>query len=66
MVLGQILTLWHVLEEVVASKVNIVDDLAQVFVEVGACQGNEVVQSLLGNVSLPLQLACWIFFCVIS
>ena len=56
-VLGQILTLWHVLEEVVASKVNIVDDLAQVFVEVGACQGNEVVQSLLGNVSLPLQLA---------
>ena len=55
--LGNILTLWHVLEEVVASKVNIVDDLAQVFVEVGACQGDEVVQSLLGNVSLPLQLA---------
>ena len=50
-------TLWHVLEEVVTSKVNIVDDLAQVFVEVVAGQSDEVVQGLLGNVPLPLELA---------
>ena len=49
--------MWHVLEEVVSSKVDIVNDLAQVFVEVVVGQGNKVVQSLLGNVSLPLQLA---------
>ena len=49
--------MWHVLEEVVSSKVDIVNDLAQVFVEVVVGQGNKVVQGLLGNVSLPLQLA---------
>ena len=50
-------TLWHVLEKVVTGKVDVVDDLAQVFVEVVAGKSDQVVQGLLGNVPLPLQLA---------
>jgi len=56
-VLGPLLVvaLGHVLEEVMAGQVDVVDDLAQVLLEVGVGQVLEVVQSVLGNVTLPLQ-----------
>ena len=50
-------TLGHIFEQIVPGQIDIVNDLAQVFVEVVVGQGNKVVQGLLGNVSLPLQLA---------
>ena len=58
-VLGPLLvvTLWHVLEQIVSGQVDIVNDFAQVLFEVGVGQVLEVVQSVLGNVSLPLKLA---------
>ena len=52
------LTRWHVPEHVVARQVDVVDDLAQVSLEVRASQVLEVVQGLLGNISLPLQFSC--------
>ena len=51
------LTLGHVLEEIVSGEIDVVDDLAEVLVEVGVGQVLEVVQSVLGNVALPLELA---------
>ena len=51
-------TLGHVLEEVVAGQVDVVDDLAPVLVEVRVGQGLQVVQGVLGNVTLPLEFAC--------
>ena len=58
-VLGPLLvvTLRHVLEQIVSGQVDIVNDFAQVLFEVGVGQVLEVVQSVLGNVSLPLKLA---------
>ena len=50
-------TLWHILEEIVTSKVDIVNDLAKIFVEIRVGQVLEIVESVLRNVSLPLQLA---------
>jgi len=49
--------LGHVIEEVVGCQVDVVNDLAQVLVEVGVSQGLQVVQGGLGDVTLPLQLA---------
>ena len=48
----------HILEEIVASKVDVVNDLAKVFVEVSVGQVLEIVESILGNIPLPLQFAC--------
>ena len=50
-------TLRHVLEKVVSGQVDIVNDFAQVLFEVGIGQVLQVIQSVLGNVTLPLQLA---------
>merc|ERR1712018_839874 len=50
-----VITLWHVLEQIVSCKVNVVDDLAKILVEVGIGQTNKVVQSVLRNISLPLK-----------
>ena len=41
----------------VSGQVDVVDDLAQVGLEVGAGQVLQVVQGLLGDVPLPLQFA---------
>jgi hypothetical protein len=62
-VLGALLviTLRHILEQIVSGKVNIVDDFAQIFVEVGVGQILEVVQSVLGNVALPLEFTFALF-----
>jgi len=49
--------LWHVHEEVVGSQVDVVDDLSQVLMEVAVGQVLQVVQRVLGNVTLPLELA---------
>ena len=40
-----------------SGEIDVVDDLAEVLVEVGVGQVLEVVQSVLGNVALPLELA---------
>ena len=40
-----------------SGKVNVVDDLAKICVEVGIGQANKVVQSVLRNISLPLKFA---------
>ena len=40
-----------------SGQVDVVDDLAQVGLEVGAGQVLQVVQGLLGDVALPLQFA---------
>ena len=58
-VLGALLviTLRHVLEQIVAGQVDVVNDLAQVLLEVSVGQVLQVVQSVLGNVSLPLKFA---------
>jgi len=62
-VLGALLViaLRHVFEEVVAGQVDVVDDLAQVLLEVSVSQVLQVVQSVLRNISLPLELAFAIF-----
>merc|ERR1719414_1602903 len=58
-VLGTLLvvTLRHVLEKVVSGQVDIVNDFAQVLFEVGIGQVLQVIQSVLGNVTLQLQFA---------
>ena len=58
-VLGTLLviTLGHVFEKVVASQIDVVDDLAQILFEVGIGQVLQVVQSVLRNISLPLKFA---------
>jgi len=62
-VLGALLviTLRHILEQIVSGKVNVVDDFAQILVEVGVGQVLEVVQSVLGNVALPLEFTFALF-----
>ena len=55
---NSVLTRWHVPEHVVARQVDVVDDLAEVGLEIWAGQVHEVVQGLLGNVPLPLQFSC--------
>ena len=56
-VLGALLvvTLGHIFEHVVAGQIDIVNDLAQVSLEVGGGQVIQVVESLLGNFTLPLK-----------
>ena len=44
-----------------AGQVDVVDDLAQVGVEVGLGQVGEVVEGVLGDVALPLELALALF-----
>jgi len=58
-VLGALLviTLGHVFEQIVAGQIDVVNDLAQVTLEIGIGQSNQVIQSVLGNVSLPLKSA---------
>ena len=58
-VLGTLLviTLGHVFEHIVAGQIDIVNDLAQVGFEVSGSQVVQVVQSFLGNFSLPLEFA---------
>ena len=46
----------HVFEEIVAGKVNIMNDLAKVFVEIRIGEVLQVVKGVLRNVSLPLKL----------
>jgi hypothetical protein len=52
-----VITLGHVFEQIVAGQIDIMNDLAQVSLEIGIGQSNQVVQSVLGNVSLPLEFA---------
>ena len=47
----------HVVEEVVGGQIDVVNNLAQVLVEVGVGQVLQVVQRILGDVTLPLELA---------
>lgn len=47
----------HVVEEIVGRQVDVVNNLAQVLVEVGVGQVLQVVQRILRNVTLPLELA---------
>jgi len=56
-----VVALWHVFEKVVAGQVDVVNDLAQVLLEVSVGQVLQVVQSVLRNISLPLELAFAIF-----
>jgi len=50
-----VIALGHVFEHIVASQIDIMDDLAQVSLEVSGGQVVQVIQSLLGNFSLPLE-----------
>jgi len=52
-----VVTLGQVLEESVGGLVDVVDDLAEVTLEVAGGQRLEVVESLLGDISLPLEFA---------
>jgi len=52
-----VVSLRHISEHVVTGQVNIVDDLAQVGLEVGVGQVLQIVQVGLGNFTLPLQFA---------
>jgi len=52
-----VITLGHVFEQIVAGQIDVVNDLAQVTLEIGIGQSNQVIQSVLGNVSLPLKSA---------
>ena len=58
-VLGSLLvvSLRHVTEHNVSRLVDVVNDLAKVFVEVGVGQVDKVVQSVLGNIPLPLEFS---------
>ena len=58
-VLGALLVvaLGQILEQAVGGLVDVVDDLAQVALEVAAGKGFQVGKSLWGDVSLPLQLS---------
>lgn len=47
----------HVVEEVVGGQIDVVNNLAQVLVEVGVGQVLQVVQRVLRDVTLPLELA---------
>ena len=40
-----------------SGEIDVVDDLAEVLVEVGVGQVLQVVQGVLGDVALPLELA---------
>ena len=50
-------TLGHVVEEVVGGQIDVVNNLAQILVEVGVGQVLQVVQRVLRDVTLPLELA---------
>jgi len=52
-----VITLGHIFEHIVTGQIDIVNDLAQVGLEVSGGQVVQVVQSFLGNFSLPLELA---------
>ena len=56
-----VITLWHISEHVVTGQVNIVDDLAQVGLEIGIGQVLQVVQVGLRDLALPLQFALAFF-----
>ena len=58
-VLGSLLviTLGHIFKQIVAGQIDIVNDLAQVLLEVSVGQVLQVVQVVLGNIALPLQFA---------
>ena len=51
------ISLRHVSEQIVTSQIDVVNDLAQVLLEVGVGQVLQVVQVVLGNIALPLQFA---------
>merc|ERR1712018_486703 len=48
-------TLGHIFEQIVPGQIDIVNDLAQIFLEISIGQTDQVVQSILGNVSFPLE-----------
>merc|ERR1719507_712868 len=50
-----VIALGHVFKQIVAGQIDIVNDLAQVFLEIIIGQTNQVVQSVLGNITLPLE-----------
>ena len=56
-----VVSLGHVAEHIVASQVDIVDDLAQVGLEVRVSQILQIVQVRFGNFTLPLQFALAVF-----
>jgi hypothetical protein len=55
------ITQWHIPEEIVTSQVDVMDYFAQVVVEIRIGQAYEVVQGILGNVTLPLEFAFALF-----
>ncbi len=55
---SKIVTQRHIVEEFVGCQVDVVNNLSQVLVEVSVGQVLQVVQRILGNVTLPMEFAC--------
>jgi len=51
-------TLWHVHEEIVGSKVDVMNNFSKVLMEICVGQVLQIVKGILGNVSFPMEISC--------
>merc|ERR1719273_1187899 len=50
-----VITLGHIFKQIVTGQIDVMNDLAEVLFEISIGQTNQIVQSILGNITLPLE-----------